>query len=208
MTKRRNIFPSARLGIRLPDHYSGGPGHWTGSTGQPTGGKPGWRVYREQSLAISNWGGHQWRKSWAAYCARFPSANNKPYISHYNATTQDLHLTYPVDQNGNCGTNNDWYCEVVDSVGDVGQYSSIAIYDHGTASTRKTGIAYYDATNRALKTAIWSCPTIGPCGWNISTIQQGTIGVSDLGVLLLWCSTHWELLIFPITMGIHLAMMP
>ncbi len=111
----------------------------------------------------------------------FHPANNKPYISHYNATSKDLHLTYPVDQNGNCGTNNAWYCEVVDSAGDVGQYSSIAIYDNGSASTRKTGIAYYDATSRALKTAIWSCPTIGPCGWNISTIQQGTIGVSDFG---------------------------
>lgn len=181
VTKRRYFFPSARSGIGFlmiilavlvigPAAQASQPAASQG--GGFTANNP-WLFQIGEAISGEKVGQHT--------ALAFHPANNKPYISHYNTTTQDLHLTYPVDQNGNCGTNNDWYCEVVDSIGDVGQYSSIAIYDHGTASTRKTGIAYYDATNRALKAAIWSCPTIGPCGWNISTIQQGTIGVSDFG---------------------------
>jgi len=107
--------------------------------------------------------------------------NGKPYISHYDATHQDLLLSYPVETNGNCGTNNSWHCQVIDSAGDVGQYSSIdTYYDSGT-NTYKMGIAYFDATNAALKVAIWSCPTLVICGWNISTIEQGFSGIASYG---------------------------
>jgi hypothetical protein len=111
----------------------------------------------------------------------FHPASNKPYISHYDATQQELHLTYPVDVGGNCGTDNAWYCEVVDTDGDVGKFSSVDLYYNSSSSDRKIGVAYYDATNAALKVAIWSCSLIGSCGWSISTIQQGIANVSSFG---------------------------
>jgi hypothetical protein len=101
----------------------------------------------------------------------------KPYISHYDATNHDLRLTYPTADTGNCDPATDWYCELVDSTGDVGKYSSFDYYY--TASTRKLGIAYYDATNYALKIAIWS--TFPSPGWTISTIQQGN-GLVAIGL--------------------------
>ena len=109
----------------------------------------------------------------------FSPSTTKPYISYYNAIAKDLRLIYPVESNGNCGPDNGWYCETVDSQGDVGQYSSIDYFSQ--AGTNKIGIAYFDATNHALKAAIWSCPTFLPCGWSISMIEQGTIGVSNFG---------------------------
>jgi hypothetical protein len=101
----------------------------------------------------------------------------KPYISHYDATNQDLRLTYPTSSNGNCNPASDWYCEIVDSNGDVGAYSSFDYYY--TYTEQKLGIAYYDATNHALKIAIWS---VSPSpGWTISTIQQGNT-LYDIGL--------------------------
>lgn len=181
MVKIRNAFTSVGLGIRilaisLVVLSIGQVAQANQPTASNDGGFPAnnpWRFQIGETISGEIVGQHP--------ALAFHPANNKPYISHYNATTQDLHLTYPVDLNGNCGTNNAWYCEIVDSTGDVGQYSSIAIYDNGSASTRKTGVAYYDATNRALKAAIWSCPLIGTCSWNIATIQRGIVGVSDFG---------------------------
>ena len=54
-------------------------------------------------------------------------AQGKPYISYYDANYESLRMAKYVGSGGNCGTNNDWMCEVVDDVGNVGQYSSIAI---------------------------------------------------------------------------------
>lgn len=88
------------------------------------------------------------------------------YISYYDATTHDLRLAYPASGSGNCGPNNLWHCETVDSLGDVGQYSSLA-FDPVTGYPR---IAYYDATNRALKYAEYWCPPSG-CTWNLITIE-------------------------------------
>lgn len=106
--------------------------------------------------------------------------NEKPYISYYDATNQDLRYAYPTSINGNCGPNNAWRCETIDSEGDVGQYSSLDYYYH-PLNTNKTGIAYYDATNLALKIAIWSCPTPITCGWNISTIAKSELSIVSFG---------------------------
>lgn len=102
-----------------------------------------------------------------------------PYISYYDATHQDLYLAYSNVTNGNCGPSNSWYCEEIDTAGDVGQYSSVDYY-YGNGGVRKIGIAYYDATNSALKVAIWSCPLI-TCGWEISTIEQGIASITQYG---------------------------
>jgi hypothetical protein len=49
---------------------------------------------------------------------------------------------------GNCGSYDDWQCEVLDDDGSVGQYPSIKISDYGTAY-----ISYYDDANGDLKIA-------------------------------------------------------
>jgi len=103
----------------------------------------------------------------------FNKGTTTPYISSYDQTDQELHLIYPVSSNGNCGPGNAWYCEIIDSEGDVGQYSSIDYYNDFSAYGRKIGIAYHDATNSALKVAIWSCSLIS-CGWQVSTIEPGS----------------------------------
>jgi len=109
-------------------------------------------------------------------------ATGKPYISHYDATNHDLRLAYPHDTIGNCSVNDSWYCMILDSPGDVGKYSSIDYYYPSTASLRKMGVAYYDASNYALKVAIWSCPTIISCSWKYSTVQKGFGSLASYGL--------------------------
>lgn len=71
------------------------------------------------------------------------------YISYYD--NGDLMMATYVGSGGNCGSSGNWSCETVDSVGDVGQYSSIAI----NPTIDMPAISYYDATNEALKLAQW-----------------------------------------------------
>jgi hypothetical protein len=71
------------------------------------------------------------------------------YISYYEFG--DLKMATYVGSGGNCGASGHWSCETVDSVGDVGQYSSIAI----NPTIDMPVISYYDATNEALKLAQW-----------------------------------------------------
>lgn len=69
----------------------------------------------------------------------YTGAGDQWQVSYYDATNQDLKY----------GTfHGSWTVETVDSIGNVGQYSSIA-YD----SSGYSHIAYYDATNRNLKYA-------------------------------------------------------
>jgi hypothetical protein len=67
---------------------------------------------------------------------------------------------------GNCGPNNSWLCQTIDSTYGVGKFSSIDV----NPSTGGIGIAYYDATNGKLKYAHGEiCPT---CSWSIDTVDQ------------------------------------
>jgi hypothetical protein len=105
----------------------------------------------------------------------------QPYISYYDATNGDLMLATPdtTGQFGNCGKDNSWYCRPVDWEGDVGQYSSIAIWKN-PALQWKLGISYYDKTNAALKYAAWTCVD-NFCGWKIETISDSSLLVSAIG---------------------------
>lgn len=100
--------------------------------------------------------------------------NGRAYISYYDSSNKDLMLAYELSTpgSGDCGPNNDWRCVVVDSVGDVGQYSSIdVVYISGSLlNYTKVGISYYDATNGALKYAQIRYPLPGT--WTITTIDQ------------------------------------
>jgi hypothetical protein len=100
--------------------------------------------------------------------------NDTTYVSYYDATDKDLRLA--MDKGfgtGNCGPNNSWLCTTVDSGGDIGMYSSIAINpDNG-----EIGIAYYDATNGKLKYAHGEiCAT---CSWSIDIVDEPILFPTD-----------------------------
>ena len=75
------------------------------------------------------------------------------YVSYYDATDGDLRWARTVSSGGNCGPDNAWYCETVASTGDVGRYSSIAVYPGTGPADWKVGIAYHDAGGGHLKYA-------------------------------------------------------
>ncbi len=96
---------------------------------------------------------------------------NHPYISYYDSIYGDLKMAKYVVVGGNCGTRNDWECETVDSIGNVGMYSSIIIDPLDNLPI----ISYYDATNRALKLAIDTA-----VGWAIKTIDAPLLNSTGL----------------------------
>ena len=97
----------------------------------------------------------------------FDPETDIPYISYYDAANGDLRMATYVGTSGDCGPADDWTCETVDSVGDVGQYSAIAV----DPTDNLPIIAYFDATNGALKLAIGS-----GTGWIYKTIHDPSLG--------------------------------
>jgi len=100
--------------------------------------------------------------------------NDTTYVSYYDATNKTLRMAMNrgFGSGGNCGPNNSWLCQTVDSTYGVGKYSSIAIkpVSGGGIYYPEIGIAYYDATNGKLKYAYGKiCPT---CSWSIDTVDQ------------------------------------
>jgi hypothetical protein len=108
--------------------------------------------------------------------------SDRPYVSYYDVTNGDLRVAKYVESGGNCGPGDSWSCETVDSSGDVGKYTSIAIHTDTYPPTWKLGISYYDGDNYALKYAqyAWSS-SAGDYQWTTHTIQGGSI-VSKYGL--------------------------
>ena len=98
-------------------------------------------------------------------------ASGTTYISYYDATYANLRMAQYVGAGGNCGPDNAWWCETVDSAGDVGKYSSIAV----DPTDGYPIIAYYDVTNGRLKLAIGSGG-----GWIIKIIDDPLLGSTGL----------------------------
>jgi hypothetical protein len=100
--------------------------------------------------------------------------NDTTYISYYDYTNKELRLAMNKGFGvGNCGPNNTWLCQTVDTTYGVGQYSSIAV----NPSTGEIGIAYYDATNGKLKFAHAKiCPI---CTWSIESIDEPILFPTD-----------------------------
>jgi hypothetical protein len=71
-------------------------------------------------------------------------SNNLPHISYNDQTNGDLKYAKKV--------GGSWVKEVVDSTGNVGSWSSIAI----DPSSGRREMSYLDATNQALKYALIS----------------------------------------------------
>ena len=72
-----------------------------------------------------------------------PKTGDK-YISYYDGTNGDLWLARTGAPVGNCGYQNNWHCQALDTNGIRGKYSSIAVGGPGTHA--KVYITYYDAT--------------------------------------------------------------
>jgi hypothetical protein len=85
------------------------------------------------------------------------------WVSYYDVTNQDLRVALYMGRNGNCGPDDSWRCQTVDSAGDVGKYSSIAVWED------KLMVAYYDASNANLKLARSKDPLYWV--WDIVTLD-------------------------------------
>jgi len=176
-----------------------------------------------------------WHIGWAdkntsAHVGGYPSVAYSPidglaYISYYDSVGHNLMLTSPA-ANGGCGTGNAWWCRPVDgdtnttppdvgtrTNGDVGQYSSIDFWKGTTAKNWKLGIAYYDATDNALKYAEWSPAYFLPginTGWKFFIVETAVFPSDTVGTYTSlkftsdgkpWIAyyTHWYITLIPPT---------
>lgn len=141
----------------------------------------------EMAGAASASGGSVWRTAYVDQSGdrgthtaiAFDPTSGTSWISYYDKGNGDLMVAHRVSSGGNCGPNNEWYCETVDSTSDVGQNSSIDVYiDPAILHSRRVGVAYQDATAKSLKFAEYSCtPSYPPiCFWSAVTIDQGDAG--------------------------------
>lgn len=86
------------------------------------------------------------------YSSMAMSPSGVPYISFYDTTGDDLRFAKYVGSGGNCdasGGSDAWTCTTIDdTVTNIGQYTSMAFAQDGTAY-----ISYYDVTNANLRIA-------------------------------------------------------
>jgi hypothetical protein len=107
-------------------------------------------------LKYARWTGSAWEIQTAddggnvgGYTSLALDAAGNPYISYWDVSGDDLRMARHVGgSGGNCGTNNDWWCETADDTGDVGRDTSLALDASGNPH-----ISYHDATNAVLKYA-------------------------------------------------------
>jgi hypothetical protein len=115
---------------------------------------------------------------------------NLPVISYYDAINTDLKLMFCTDLQ--CGTPT---IRIVDSVGDVGEYSSLAL-----TATNIPVIAYHDKTNQNLKLAICNnatCTapvirTLDSVG-NVGTYTSLSLTATNLPVISYYDDTNDDL---------------
>lgn len=107
------------------------------------------------------------------------------YVSYFDEASGDLKMASQVTPGtGNCGERDEWTCQVIDSTGIVGMYSSIEVSYVPNAlnpvlSYTIIGISYYDSTNGALKYAQWRSNS--PGNWVIEVIEDSGIAGITLG---------------------------
>jgi uncharacterized repeat protein (TIGR01451 family) len=102
-----------------------------------------------------------------------------PHISYRDWPNQALKYAHYVGEGGNCGPGGDtWQCDTIDSAGDVGGDTSLALDGSGWPH-----ISYRDLSNKALKYAryVGESGNCGPGGdtWQCDIIDSG----GDLGRL-------------------------
>ncbi len=100
-----------------------------------------------------------------------------PYVSYYDRSDADLWFARFVGVGGNCGPNNTWSCQLVESTGDVGRFNSIAVRDAG--SVVQVIITYL--TGSSLGYSWGECSATG-CAFTPYLIQTGTTNVVSRGL--------------------------
>jgi hypothetical protein len=107
-----------------------------------------------------------------SYTSLALDTSGNPHISYYANSPADLEYAWRVGSGGSCGydmgshaLNGTWDCQAVDSTGDVGSYSSLAL-----DSSDLPHISYRDATNGRLK---YARLISSPPGWQIDTLTSG-----------------------------------
>ncbi|DAC26034.1 MAG TPA: hypothetical protein D7H99_07350, partial [Candidatus Poseidoniales archaeon] len=96
-------------------------------------------------------------------------SNDVVHISYLDATNHDL--KYATCSSG-CTTASNWDMVSVDTTGDVGTYTSIAINSNDAVH-----ISYYDTTNGELKYASCSSGCTTASNWNdVSVDTTGNVG--------------------------------
>jgi len=112
-----------------------------------------------EELYYALWDGYNWQEQEiesggvGAYCSLALDNDNKPCISYYDATNGNLKYAR-LSGSKWVGMSDPNKPDTVDSVGDVGQYTSLA-FDTSVIPW-KPAISYYDATNGNLKYARWN----------------------------------------------------
>ena len=103
-----------------------------------------------------------------------PNSSVCPMISYYDATNTDLKHAF-------LSVSAAWVNQVVDSSGEVGQYSSIGIDNFG-----QLHISYYDKTNGDLKHAVgskggssWSWPVLEVVDSNGDVGRYSSLGIDS-----------------------------
>ncbi len=101
------------------------------------------------------------------------SAGN-PRIAYYyyqdssDNATGDLKYAYC---NSDCGNSGSWSIVTIDSAGDTGGYTSIAVYEP-TAGDVRPRVAYYDYTNRQLRFASCDVDCHDSNNWTKTTLDS------------------------------------
>ena len=97
-------------------------------------------------------------------------SNNDVHISYYDVSNYDL--KYATCSSG-CTTASNWNDVSVDTIGDVGLYTSIAI-----DSNNDVHISYYDVSNKDLKYAYSCTSCITASNWyRVSVDTGGSVGL-------------------------------
>ena len=95
------------------------------------------------------------------------------YVSYYEGNNGDLWLARTGAPVGNCGPGDTWECQVLDSTGVVGKYSSIAV--GGPGPFAKLYISYHDVTNGSLKIVAGDVErSTGALTYGIQVLESGS----------------------------------
>jgi hypothetical protein len=168
--KTRRVLFAAVLLVFLTSLASVDPATTSGNTATEP-----WKQEYVDSAALSHVGTH-------VAIAHHP-ITGKAYISYYDAENTALKLAYQVTPGaGNCGPENNWQCDFIDSAYNVGQYSSIDVtarIEYGGYIT-KVGISYYDATKQRLRYA-QGFPELGTLSWTISNVDDSPYEYESVG---------------------------
>ncbi|MEW6069585.1 MAG: fibronectin type III domain-containing protein [Candidatus Thermoplasmatota archaeon] len=154
--------------------------------------------YGNGDLKYARWNGSAWNikvvdgEAYGEVCGAFPSIalgpNDHPHISYYQQSSPQSNYDLKYAH----WTGETWSTEIVDSEGDVGQYSSIALDSYGYPH-----ISYYDFDNNDLKYArwngsAWSIAIVDSAGW-VGEYTSIAVGTDNFPQISYYDREHYDL---------------